>query len=183
MNFRNSRQQRGVALIIVLLLLLIMTLLGLVVLRSTQLEERMSSNLYDRSLSFQAAERALREGEAQVATSVVALGQDCEDPAVLCPMPDAVTGEIPGCPTCWANAAVPLANDQAPGRPQYYIQRMREITTQALLGQGNNAASLNEGAAGGSVTEASYRVFARSHDPTTAPDRAVVLLQGNLVRR
>ncbi|WP_031327456.1 PilX N-terminal domain-containing pilus assembly protein, partial [Xanthomonas phaseoli] len=61
-------RQKGVSLVVVLILLLIMTLLGLAVLRSTVLEERMSANLVDRNLSFQAAEAALREGEALAAS-------------------------------------------------------------------------------------------------------------------
>ena len=64
-----ARQQRGVALIVVLILLLIMTLLGLASLRGTLMEERMTSSLYDRSLSFQAAEAALRQGEELAAIS------------------------------------------------------------------------------------------------------------------
>lgn len=56
-------KQTGISLIVVLLLLLVMTLLGLAVLRSTLMEERMSANMYDRSLAFQATEGALREAE------------------------------------------------------------------------------------------------------------------------
>jgi type IV pilus assembly protein PilX len=62
----HARSQRGVALVVVLILLLITTLLGLASLRGTLLEERMSANLYDRGLAFQAAEAALRQGEALV---------------------------------------------------------------------------------------------------------------------
>ncbi len=65
-----AQRQRGVALIVVLILLLIMTLLGLASLRGTMMEERMSSNLYDRSISFQAVEAALRQGEALAGNSV-----------------------------------------------------------------------------------------------------------------
>ncbi|MGY0632652.1 pilus assembly PilX family protein [Luteimonas sp. A478] len=61
--------QRGAALVVVLLLLLIVTLLGLASMRGTLLEERMSAALMDRSLMFQAAEAALREGEALAASS------------------------------------------------------------------------------------------------------------------
>jgi type IV pilus assembly protein PilX len=56
--------QRGAALIVVLVLLLAMTMLGLASLRGTIMEERMSANMYDRSLAFQAAEAALREAES-----------------------------------------------------------------------------------------------------------------------
>lgn len=63
---RSPRAQRGVALVVVLILLLVTTLLGLASLRGTLLEERMSANLYDRGLAFQAAEAALRQGESLV---------------------------------------------------------------------------------------------------------------------
>ena len=57
-------QQTGVALMVVLILLVLMTLLALVSLRGTLMQERMSSSQYDRSLAFQSAEAALREGES-----------------------------------------------------------------------------------------------------------------------
>lgn len=63
------RSQHGVALLVVLLLLLVMTLLGLASLRGTLLEERMSASVFDRALMFQAAEAALRQGEAKAAAS------------------------------------------------------------------------------------------------------------------
>ena len=66
MNTTFPPSQRGAALLTVLLLLLIMTLLGLASLRSGLLEERMSGNLYDRSVSFQSAEAALREAEVSI---------------------------------------------------------------------------------------------------------------------
>lgn len=56
--------QRGNILLTVLVLLLVMTLLALASLRIGSLEERMTANLFDRSLAFQATEAALREGEA-----------------------------------------------------------------------------------------------------------------------
>lgn len=61
-------RQRGATLITVLLLLLVMTLLGLASLRSGLLEERMSGNLRDRGVGFQAAEAALRDAEALIRT-------------------------------------------------------------------------------------------------------------------
>ncbi|HUQ10411.1 MAG TPA: PilX N-terminal domain-containing pilus assembly protein [Steroidobacteraceae bacterium] len=50
-------------LIVALIFLLVMTMLILASVRGTVMQERMASNLYDRSLAFQAAEAALREGE------------------------------------------------------------------------------------------------------------------------
>jgi type IV pilus assembly protein PilX len=56
-------RQRGAALIVAMVMLLVMTLLGVTAIRSTTLQERMAGNLRDSNLAFQAAERALREGE------------------------------------------------------------------------------------------------------------------------
>jgi len=80
--------QRGATLMVVLVLLLIMTVLGLAILRGTSLDERMSANLRDRSLSFQSAEAALREGEtlAQNTGFATPAGNGCNG-AGLCGIP------------------------------------------------------------------------------------------------
>ena len=65
-GMNSSRKQRGAILIVALIFLLVMTVLILASIRGTVMQERMASNLYDRSLAFQAAEAALREGESWV---------------------------------------------------------------------------------------------------------------------
>lgn len=50
-------------LIVALIMLIVVTLLGLSVARMAAFEERITANLFDRSLAFQAAEAALRIGE------------------------------------------------------------------------------------------------------------------------
>ena len=62
----SPRKQRGAILIVALIFLVVMTMLILASIRGTVMQERMASNLYDRSLAFQAAEAALREGERYV---------------------------------------------------------------------------------------------------------------------
>jgi type IV pilus assembly protein PilX len=62
-------KERGAILFLALILLLVMTTLILASVRGTVMQERMASNLYDRSLAFQAAEAALREGERWVLAS------------------------------------------------------------------------------------------------------------------
>lgn len=59
----HRRDQRGVALVIALVLLLIVTVIGLAGMQGTNLQERMSANMYDRSLAFQRAEAGLRAAE------------------------------------------------------------------------------------------------------------------------
>jgi type IV pilus assembly protein PilX len=58
-------RQRGAALIVAMILLMIMSLLTVTSMRTGIQEERMASASYDRNLAFQAAEAALRAGEAQ----------------------------------------------------------------------------------------------------------------------
>ena len=53
------QRQRGISLLVVLILLVVMSILGLAVLRSSAMQERMSANMYDRNLAQQAAEAAL----------------------------------------------------------------------------------------------------------------------------
>lgn len=60
------RRQQGVSLVIVLILLIVMSVLGVAVLRSSAMQERMTANLRDRSVAFQAAETALREAQQDV---------------------------------------------------------------------------------------------------------------------
>ena len=58
-SFSAMRRQQGISLLVVLLLLVVMSVLGVAVLRSSALQERMSANLRDRSLATQAVEAAL----------------------------------------------------------------------------------------------------------------------------
>src|SRR3546814_12326930 len=86
----QPHMQRGASLIVVLILLLVVTLLGLAALRTTILQERMSANLFDRSLSFQAAETALREGQVAIQNGMLSTSNPASitgvvncDPATL----------------------------------------------------------------------------------------------------
>ncbi|HSD16081.1 MAG TPA: PilX N-terminal domain-containing pilus assembly protein [Thermomonas sp.] len=54
-----SRRQQGVSLLVVLILLLVMSVLGIAVLRSSAMQERMSANMVDRNQAVQAAETGL----------------------------------------------------------------------------------------------------------------------------
>src|SRR6185312_1801849 len=78
--------QRGVALVVALILLVVITLVGLAAVSGTIMQQKMSSNFYDRDVAFQAAEAALRQ--AQVAIGAATSGAaapagfyDCSPPA------------------------------------------------------------------------------------------------------
>jgi type IV pilus assembly protein PilX len=56
-------RQSGAALLFALVFLLILTIIGATAMQSSNLQERMSGNLRDSNLAFQAAEASLREAE------------------------------------------------------------------------------------------------------------------------
>lgn len=159
-------RQRGAALVIILLLLLVMTLLGLASLRGTLMEERMSAGSLDRSLSFQAAETALREAEAAIVAGTHCGGGTCPRPA-----PD--TPEIwetdPECNNVglWT-AATSVVSDRAIA-PVYTIELMGPAPPPNNPGcglDGNTSCMVDY-----------FRITACSGDP--ANGRAMTILQSN----
>lgn len=201
----RPERQSGISLLAVMLLLIIMTLTGLAMLRSSLLEERMSANLYDRSLAFQQAESALREAEARIRTEVAANGigyvigakcandpnhtggtitdDDCRVPANAYTGGGTCTNSDEPLQACWFNAPDNLGStNKSAGPPQYFIQFIGLRDSAVDLGLGSSANASQYGGSSGVVREAMYRVFARSHDPSGS-DRAVVVLQGNVVVR
>lgn len=75
------RRQQGAALAVSLIMLLVMTLLGVVTLRNTSLEERMAANQRDRQMAFDAAEAALYAAEQDITDNVITLAGFDDDGA------------------------------------------------------------------------------------------------------
>ena len=93
MRHSNLPRQQGAALMVALILLVVMTLLGLASIRIVLQEERMAGNAYDRSLAFQAAEAALRVGEATALAQSKTTAPNKDFPAYgLYADPDATCG-------------------------------------------------------------------------------------------
>lgn len=127
MKTSTFQRERGAALIVALILLAVMTILGLAVLRSTLLDERMSGGLFDRGMAFQSAEAGLREGENRVAGGgAVFPNAGCA--AGLCAQIDRTT--TPNAPERWNDPAFAWqpATFAAAGTlevpPQYFIELM-----------------------------------------------------------
>jgi type IV pilus assembly protein PilX len=59
-------EQRGATLAIVLIFLVLVTLIGVTAMTTTTLEEKMSGNLKEQNLAFQAAESALRDAKLDI---------------------------------------------------------------------------------------------------------------------
>ncbi|MFP7721974.1 pilus assembly PilX family protein [Lysobacter sp. A3-1-A15] len=172
---RAPKKQSGAALMVVLILLLVMTLLGLASLRGTLMEERMSANLLDRSLAFQAAEAALREGEAAILANgragfpVIGSG-GCN--GNLCDQPTQAELEAGYVPRAdrngahWGGALVDVGDVAI--QPEFFIEYMGEAPSWPRCD--------SEIPQHPSCLKPRYRVSARS----TAADRAQVVLQSNL---
>ena len=163
------QRQRGATLFVVLLLLLVVTLLGLSSLRTTVMKERMSANMFDRSLGFQAAESALREAEARVALSATRANfpaSGCS--AGLCAIPNSSATERwlePGF-SGWIPATTAIAPASA-GPPVYIAES---------LGAGSNWPGCERIEPRDPLCESPrYRITARSGAPGN--DRAQVVLQ------
>jgi len=124
MSFKTLRSQAGVSLIIVLLLLLIITLLGLASLRGTLMEERMTASQADRSLSFQAAEQALRVAEARAATHP-AFPASGSCTGGLCPPPVSTNTDRWNVPATWTGTASTVVNIGNAAETRYIIEWMR----------------------------------------------------------
>lgn len=67
-NRMPHSDQRGVVLVISLLFLVVMTMIGVTAMSTASLQEKMAGNMRDKTLSFEAAEAALRDAEINVLT-------------------------------------------------------------------------------------------------------------------
>ena len=178
-DMQFPRSQRGAALMVVLILLLIMTLLGLTSLRGTMMEQRMSANAYDRNLSFQAAEAALREGEAVLAPGVDVTQFSAGCTNGMCTQQTAATGTLErwsNSATTWQNVSgttltTQLATEAGAGTPQYIIEYMGTAPNWAGCDQ--------EIPIHPNCLTPRYRVTARNANPTLVGDRSIVYLQSN----
>src|SRR5690349_5661569 len=170
----QTNAQRGVALVVALVLLVIATLLGLASIRGANLQERMSANMYDRSLAFQRAESALRAAETAIINNSqisILRGVDCSSAATnACPTipADAFTGSGTGNGTNWVavDTAHAVNSTKTVGTPQYLIQFMGAGSADSSLGLESNADFGNYGNSYPPGNVAYYRITARSSAPT-----------------
>ncbi|MBL8265211.1 PilX N-terminal domain-containing pilus assembly protein [Steroidobacter sp.] len=185
MRASSHSQQRGVALVVSLILLVLATLIGLASVRGTNLQERMSANMYDRSLAFQRAESALRAAEDAITANwrIADLrGVDCSAAGVPCKViPE---NSFSGTDGNWV-AVDDLHNvnsSKSDGRPEYLIQFMGTGRAENNLGLDANADYGNYGTPYPPDNVAFYRITARSSAPADAVDRSMVVLQSTVKR-
>ncbi len=176
--------QHGMALVFALVLLLVITILGVLSIRGVGLQTRMASNIYDRDLSFQAAEAALLAGEAAVKASAAPANLvNCTGGAanVCQPIP---TSTFDDDNTNWTDISADYKVNTAitAGTPQFYIQLMGSSTGTSQMGVDNNINNSQYGVNTSTIVENYYRITARSSNPAAVTDRAVVVLQTTVKR-
>ena len=174
---RLPRGQSGAALLVALIMLLISTMVGLASIRGTTMNEKMSSNMYDRSLSYQAAEAALLAGEAAVLADP-GIAIDCTIVNAECP-PLPATTFTSTVPNDWTPVGAGFeVNDALLGStPQFYVERMGVVGGTDELGLGESANCSNyAGCDEAPPNAASFRITGRSGTPA-ADGRSVVALQ------
>lgn len=178
-------KQSGAALPVALVMLLISTIIGLSSMRSATQQEKISSNLYDRSLAYQAAEAALRAAETAIVdgkTSNIIACTEVVNTDDVCPSIPPVT--FTSTNTDWKDADVALPENQEllnTGKPQYYIQNLGSTGGIAELGSERSAnddayESMGKAASGATL----YRITARSSNPKDSKNRALVVLQATI---
>ena len=172
-NVTASARQGGMSLLVVLILLVVMSVLGIAVLRSAAMQERMSANMYDRSLATQATEAAL-------ADAIAYLG----DPARSGGNWDR---EVPDATSCAANSVCPTPTTQAVWRDGPTLMAtnpgLRTTTQYWIVYLGENQSHMSTGgvvpASETSSLGPMYRITARSQ----AQGRASVTLQSDVIYR
>lgn len=175
------RRQSGVSLVVVLVLLIAISVLGIAVLRSSAMQERMSANLRDRSIAFQATESALRFAQEAVLgnppdpgnpaitwDSWLPTAATCTDGTAICP-----SGSRPA-DNQWARLpAAAYDTARLPEAPEYWIE---------FLGRGPSVVGGCE--VTGPAREINcqnpiYRITAR----TRSDGRADVVMQASVISR
>lgn len=128
----SHRRQCGMALFLSLVFLLVLTLIGVSSMRGTTMEERMASNLRDKSLAIGAAEAALRAAEQRIESWDLppGSGDDCGDSG--CPLvwePGVLNASNPD---IWSDARTVtyagFTNDDSllADPPRYYVEQIAD---------------------------------------------------------
>lgn len=115
-------RQEGSALLVSLVMLLLISLIAVAGMQTTIMQERMSSNLADRELAFQAAEAALRDAETWLRL---------HDPEDYGSDDGVYTVNASGTPdwqddpqTTSGSAAISDSLDRVAKQPRYYVEKI-----------------------------------------------------------
>lgn len=182
---KGVHRQSGIALVVALLLLVIISLVGLAAVRGTIMQQKMASNMYDRSLQFQAAEAAMRAAADLIPNNPGIIARNCAAGGVVCLANPFTDPNVP--PSAYQTVVSGTGSGQFitsslsvnGSAPQFVVENMGNwVDPSSNTGYNQSANAHNYGAQGASTTAIYYRITARSADPSAVGTRAVVTLQG-----
>lgn len=157
------KNQKGVVLVISLIMLLLLSLLAVSSMNTTIMEEKVTGNYKDKNTAFQAAEAALRAGEAYLNDTATLPAFDGSTPGLYQPT---TSGSSRWNLVDWSNAAQVVSYAGLAGvasQPQYIIEELQPIID-----------SEDSQEVGVALENQFYRITARAVGGT---DTAVVMLQ------
>lgn len=176
MKYQNAHTaQRGAVLVVSLILLLVMTILAIAASQGTRMQERMSGNMRDSDLAFQAAEAALRESENFIAQK----GSRPAECPTLAPPCDVFEGDIlPGDlrykdATWWNDNGRQLNAPDAATTVPKQIANVSKDPRSVIEYMGAIPDSLKIGSTGTPVVRVFYRHTAHGSGGTAAAEAVV----------
>lgn len=171
----KQQSQRGVVMVIALIALLLLSLIGTTAIKSSTIQERISGNLRDRDLAFQAAEAALHDAETFL-NSITTLALFNNAGGLYS------TGNAPDVFTAWPTDARSYAGTwgglkDVTSTPQYIIE-IRGTIDESVNSQLNLSGGYGVSSGAGDIFI--FKVHARG---TGSTDTSQVMLRTNFARR
>ncbi|WGL18187.1 PilX N-terminal domain-containing pilus assembly protein [Microbulbifer bruguierae] len=155
---KNFCGQRGVTLLVGLIMVLLMTLVGMAAIRGSNMQELMAANMRDHNLALQAAEAALRAGEARLDANVLPAFTGTGENAELMQALEEGGNSDYWAGYEWAEAKTPTLNLKGVARqPQYIIEEVTTISSTS----GVNGNAIDSASQMGQENMVVYRVSSR----------------------
>ena len=141
MRMKNNymvHSQNGVVLFVSVIMLLLLTIMGIVTMKSSILQEKLAAGAMDQNVAFQAAESGLRDAEIYISASVTpASGFSAACTAGLC-LPSTTATSAWAAITDWTSSAIPIVFGAQTGatpiadvirQPRYIIELIQSDLT------------------------------------------------------
>jgi type IV pilus assembly protein PilX len=176
------KKQQGVALVITLTMLLLLTLLGVMSIQTTGMQERMARNYRDVNMAFQGAEAAVKEAEEFIegVANAAAFPESDDSPLCVAGLCNSEDGGNRWSATDWSDASTEYVSTTTTAiqlgtaaEPRYVIEYVAKVTIeQDTLNIGN----VGEGGSSGRAYI--YRITARGTGGTAQSHAMIQALYG-----
>ena len=169
---RLPHREQGATLVISLIIMLLLTILGVTATQMMIMQEKMTSNMRDKQVSFQAAESALIQAEQSILAANTApnISSGCTGFPCVNPLtPDMKFSTQSS--DWWDQSGVSISGDtlgQVKTQPKYYVEFYRFVPDDPTIGHGQ-ASGIHY-----------YRITARG---TGGSDTANSYLQSTVAKR